>query len=160
VNSAAVPEAIAERLLFGTVRGAYSGATADAPGYLQEAHGGTLFLDELGELPAPVQAKLLRVLETREVTPVGGTRPRPAAFGLVAATPRDVRADLDGGQFRADFYYRVGRARVSVPPLRQRIEEIPWLIAEELAALGGLVASPRLVEACCLATWPGNLREL
>jgi hypothetical protein len=160
VNSAAIPEALAERLLFGAVRGAYSGATSDAPGYLQVAHGGTLFLDELGELSPAVQAKLLRVIETQEVTPVGGTRPIPTAFGLVTATHRDMRAAIADGQFRADFYYRVARIRLALPPLRQRIEEIPWLVADELRALGAPPPSVRLIEACCLGAWPGNLREL
>ena len=161
VNSAAIPEAIAERLLFGAVKGSYSGASADAAGYLQEAHGGTLFLDELGELPPPVQSKLLRALETREVTPVGGTKPRSISFGLVTATNRDVRAEVAVGRFRADLYYRIGRARVAVPALRDRPEEIPWLIADELGAIApGLGAHARLVERCCLARWPGNAREL
>jgi len=161
VNSAAIPEALAERLLFGAVKGAYSGAASDARGYLEDADGGTLFLDEVGELPAPVQTKLLRVLETREVVPVGGTRPRPVSFGLVAATNRVVRAEVELGRFRADLYYRIGRVRVTLPSLRDRIAEIPWIIEDEVRGLDArLTVHPRLVEACCHRDWPGNLREL
>jgi transcriptional regulator with AAA-type ATPase domain len=161
VNSGAIPEALAERLLFGAVKGAFSGATSDARGYLEEADGGTLFLDEVGELPALVQTKLLRVLETREVVPVGGTRPRPISFGLVAATNREVRAEVELGRFRADLYYRLGHLRVSLPSLRERAAEVPWIVQEELRALDArLTAHPRLVEACCHRDWPGNIREL
>lgn len=159
VNCATIPKDLAERLLFGTVRGAYSGAVTDAPGHLQAACGGTLFLDEVAELDLPVQAKLLRVLETREVVPLGGTRPQPLNLGLCAATLRDLREAVMLGSFREDLYYRIGRPEVRLPPLRARLEEIPHLIAEEMRA-AGRVAEPSLVETCLLRPWPGNVREL
>jgi DNA-binding NtrC family response regulator len=159
VNCAAIPRDLAERLLFGTVRGAYSGAVADAQGHLQAACGGTLFLDEVAELDLAVQAKLLRVLETREVVPLGGTRPQPIDLGLCAATLRDLREAVMMGRFREDLYYRIGRPEVRLPPLRERPEEIPYLISEEVRA-AGRVADPSLIETCLVLPWPGNVREL
>jgi transcriptional regulator with PAS, ATPase and Fis domain len=159
VNCAAIPKDLAERLLFGTVRGAYTGAVTDAQGHLQAACGGTLFLDEIAELDLSVQAKLLRALETREVVPLGGTRPQPIDLGLCAATLRDLREAVRQGRFREDLYYRIGRPEVRLPPLRARPEEIPYLIVEELQA-AGRVADPSLVAACLLRPWPGNIREL
>jgi len=160
VNCAAVPSQIAERLFFGAKRGAYSGAEADAEGYIQAAHGGTLFLDELGELDQSVQAKLLRVLETHEVLPLGAARPRTVDFGLVSATHADLHALVSAGKFRADLYFRLGRPSVRLPPLRDRREDIPWLIAHALASAGKLKAHVSLVEAALLRAWPGNVREL
>lgn len=160
VNCATIPKDLAERLLFGTVRGAYSGAVADAPGYLQAARGGTLFLDEVAELDLAVQAKLLRVLETREVVPLGGTRPQPVELGLCTATLRDLRAAVAAGSFRSDLYYRIGRPEVRLPPLRERLEEIPYLLHQTVLAVNRSLPSPALVEACLLRPWPGNVREL
>ncbi|HEY2743503.1 MAG TPA: sigma-54-dependent Fis family transcriptional regulator, partial [Polyangia bacterium] len=117
VNCAAIPPAIAERLLFGAKRGAYSGADADAAGYLQEADGGTLFLDEIGELDAAVQAKLLRAIETKEVLPLGAAKARKVDFGFVSATNKDLRALVSAGALREDLYFRVARPVVTVPPL-------------------------------------------
>jgi DNA-binding NtrC family response regulator len=159
VNCASIPKDLAERLLFGTMRGAYSGAVADAQGYLQAARGGTLFLDEVAELDLSVQAKLLRALETREVLPLGGTRPQTIDLGLCAATLRDLREAVVAGSFREDLYYRIGRPEMRLPPLRERPEEIPYLITEKLRA-AGRVAEPSLVETCLLRPWPGNVREL
>jgi len=161
VNCATIPEGIAERLLFGARRGAYSGAVADADGYLVTAHRGTLFLDELAELDPAVQPKLLRVLETREVVPLGDTRGRPVDVGLCAATLRDIPERVAEGKFREDLYYRMGRPAVRLPPLRQRREEIPFLIQRALAAVAPeLDADVALVEMCLLRPWPGNVREL
>jgi DNA-binding NtrC family response regulator len=160
VNCATIPKDLAERLLFGTVRGAYSGAVADAPGYLQAARGGTLFLDEVAELDLAVQAKLLRVLETREVVPLGGTRPQPVDLGLCTATLRDLRQAVAEGSFRGDLYYRIGRPEVRLPPLRDRLDEIPFLLHKTLHDAGRCVPGPALVEACLLRPWPGNVREL
>ena len=160
VNCAAIPASIAERALFGSRRGAFSGAE-DAPGYVQAAHGGTLFLDELGELPLELQAKLLRVLESREVWAVGATRGVPVELGVVAATHRNLRAAVAAGTFRDDLYFRVTKPVVHVPPLRERREEIPVLAARAVAAIApGLTLHPRLVEVLCLRPWPGNAREL
>ncbi|WP_437645095.1 sigma 54-interacting transcriptional regulator [Sorangium sp. So ce362] len=161
VNCAAIPEGLAERLLFGARRGAYSDANADAEGYVQAAHGGTLFLDEIGELDASVQPKLLRVLETREVLALGDTRPRKVEFRLCAATLRDLQAEVAARRFREDLYYRIGRPEVRIPALTERLEELPWLIAAELRRDGARLApGVSLVESCALRAWPGNVREL
>lgn len=161
VNCATIPESIAERLLFGAKRGAFSGAVSDSEGYLQSAHQGTLFLDEIAELHAAVQAKLLRVLETREVLPVGAVRPQAIALRVVSASHRSLQAEVAAGRLREDLYYRIGRPAEHVPPLRDRPEEIPWLIAEELQRQNSRL-SPHvsLIEACVLRHFPGNVREL
>jgi DNA-binding NtrC family response regulator len=162
INCAAVPAAVAERLLFGTKRGAYSGAEVDAEGYLQAADRGVLFLDEVGELAPEVQAKLLRVLETREVLALGASRPQPVEVRVCAATLRDLRASAAAGQFRADLYYRLAQCEVRLPPLRERPEEVPWLLAHALeeAGEGRPEVHASFVEACLLRPWPGNVREL
>lgn len=160
VNCATIPKELAERLLFGAVRGAYSGAVADAQGYLQAARGGTLFLDEVAELDLAVQAKLLRVLETHEVVPLGATRPLPIDLGLCTATLRNLRDAVAEGSFRGDLYYRIGRPEVRLPPLRERLEEIPFLLHQTVHAAGRIGPSPLLIEACLLRPWPGNVREL
>jgi transcriptional regulator with PAS, ATPase and Fis domain len=160
VNCAAIPEGVAERLLFGARKGAFSGAT-DAVGYLQSAHGGTLFLDEIADLDPAVQAKLLRALETREVTPVGATSPIEVDIGVVAASHRELRAAVAAKAFREDLYYRLARAVVHIPPLRARKLDIARLVVRELAAVDrSLAAHARLIEICCVRPWPGNVREL
>jgi transcriptional regulator with PAS, ATPase and Fis domain len=161
VNCAAIPEGVAERLLFGTKRGAFSGASTDAVGYIEEANGGTLFLDEVGELDLNVQAKLLRVLETREVLPLGASRPRRVDIRVCSATHVDLREAVAAGRFRGDLFYRLGRPRVLLPPLRKRREEIPYLVDRQLRECDKeLIAQAALVEACLLRKWPGNVREL
>jgi len=161
VNCAAIPEGLAERLLFGAVKGAFTGASADATGYVQAADGGTLFLDEVAELDARVQATLLRVLEAREVLQLGASRPRPVALRLCSATHADLRAAVSEDRFRADLYFRIGRPDVQLPPLRDRPEEIVHLLARTTAELdAGLAPHATLVEACLLRPWPGNVREL
>lgn len=161
VNCAAIPEGVAERLLFGATKGAYSGADKEVSGYVQEANGGTLFLDEVGELDLNVQAKLLRVLETREVLPLGASRPKRVELHLCSATHRDLRESVAVGKFREDLFYRLGRPHVSLPPLRERIEEIPFLVERHLQATSPeLIAHATLIEACLLRRWPGNVREL
>jgi transcriptional regulator of acetoin/glycerol metabolism len=161
VNCAALPQPIAERLLFGARRGAYSGADAHADGYLAAADGGTLFLDEVAELPLEVQAKLLRVVEDRELLPLGAARPRRIDIGFVTATHGDLRAHTSAGRFRPDLYFRLGKPVVSLPPLRQRLEDIAFLIEHALAQR----VPPRqphasLIEAAMRRPWPGNVREL
>jgi transcriptional regulator with PAS, ATPase and Fis domain len=161
VNCAAIPPGLAERLLFGARRGAFSGAVADAEGYLQAAHKGTLFLDEVGDLDLAVQAKLLRVLETKEVLPLGASRASAVDIRVCSATLCNLRERVTNGEFRQDLYYRIGRPEVEVPPLRDRREEIPWLIAHEIARVQpGLTASIGLLETCMTRAWPGNIREL
>ena len=161
VNCAAMPPQIAERLLFGARRGAYSGADAHAEGYLAAAEGGTLFLDEVAELPLEIQAKLLRVVEGGELLPLGAARPRRIDVGFVTATHGDLRAQVAAGRFRQDLYFRLGTPAVSLPPLRDRLEDLCLLVQQALAGL----ATPRqphasLVEAMLLRLWPGNVREL
>ncbi|MGK4003630.1 sigma 54-interacting transcriptional regulator [Sorangium sp. So ce1036] len=164
VNCAAIPEGLAERLLFGARRGAYSGATHDTEGYVQAAHGGTLFLDEVAELDAAVQAKLLRTIDTRQVLELGAVAPRPVQIRICAAT-HDLRARVAQGRFRDDLYYRIGRPEVRLLPLRERLEEIPWVLAQCARAVGAATrcAPPAIhhsmIIACALRRWPGNLRE-
>lgn len=161
VNCAAIPEGLAERVLFGTVRGAYSGAQADAQGYVQAAEGGVLFLDELGELDLQVQGKLLRFLETREAYPIGSTRARHIDLRVCFATHRDLRAMVRERRFREDLYFRINQPAVRLLPLAERPEEIPWLIARAVADQVPPVAPlAHFVEACLLRPWPGNIREL
>src|SRR6185436_6552295 len=139
----------------------YSGADRDADGYLVSADRGTFFLDEIGELELAVQAKLLRVLETREVLPLGAARPRKIDLRVVAATLRDLRDEVAERRFREDLYHRVGRPEVHLMPLRERLEDVPRLIARAAAsAVPGLALHPALVESCMLRRWPGNAREL
>jgi transcriptional regulator with PAS, ATPase and Fis domain len=160
VNCATIPEGVAERLLFGARKGAFSGAT-DAPGYLQSAHGGTLLLDEIADLDPAVQAKLLRALETREVMPVGATAAVNIDLGVVAASHRELRSAVAAKSFREDLYYRLAHAVVHVPPLRARKLDLARLVVRELAAIDqALAAHARLIEACCTRPWPGNVREL
>ena len=159
VNCAAIPEGVAERLLFGSRRGAFSGAI-DAIGHFQMAHGGTLLLDEIADLDPAVQAKLLRVLETREVVPIGATAGALVDAGIVAASHRDLRQAVAERRFRDDLYYRLAHAIVHLPPLRARKVDIARLVQREVAAAGKLAPHARLVEACCVRPWPGNVREL
>jgi transcriptional regulator of acetoin/glycerol metabolism len=158
VNCAAIPQGVAERLLFGSTRGAFSDAV-DAEGYIAAADGGVLFLDEIGELDPAVQAKLLRVVETREVVPLGASRGRRVTTRFCFATHRNLRSAMSESGFRPDLYYRIAHNELHLPALRERREEIPWLIAHELAGAGAR-AHARLVEECLLRAWPGNVREL
>ena len=161
VNCAAIPEGVAERLLFGTTKGAYSGATEAARGYIQAARGGTLFLDEIGELDLAVQGKLLRVLETREVHVLGATRGEAIDFQVCFATNRDLRAFVQQKSFREDLFFRINSAAVEIPPLSQRLEEISFLVQRAFnAAEVSMELHSSLVEACLLRVWPGNVREL
>ena len=161
INCATLVPQLAERLLFGTRRGAYSGADVDAPGYFQSADRGTLFLDEVNELPTEVQAKLLRVLETQEVTPLGAQRPTKVAVRICSATLRQLDSSVAAGTFRQDLHFRLGRPAVVLPPLGRRLEELPWLVAEALGrADAALSAHVSLIEAMLTRPWPGNVREL
>ena len=161
VNCATIPTGLAERLLFGARKGAYSGATADAEGYLQAADGGTLFLDEVAELDLAVQPKLLRVLEQREVVSLGASHPRKVDVRICAATLKDLRAEVVAGRFREDLYYRIGRPEVRLPALVERLEDMPYLVARELERVDPRLAPhTSLIEACALRPWPGNVREL
>ena len=162
VNCAAIPAGLAERLIFGSRRGAFSGSI-DAEGYAQAARRGTLFLDEVAELAGDVQAKLLRLLETHEVLRLGATRYEPLDLAVFAASWRDLRQEVGEGRFRQDLYFRLAQAEVQIPPLRQRLEEIPWHVQDVLDAIGAdrpLRATETFIEACAGRSWPGNVREL
>ncbi len=166
LNCAALPEALLEGELFGHERGAFTGAVSVKPGLLESAEGGSVFLDEIGELPPAVQVKLLRVLDTREVMRLGGLTPRVIDVRFIAATHRDLRAEVQASRFREDLYYRLSAVTVRVPPLRDRADEIPSLaaeFAEEAAQDLGHAPPPLSSEALAALlhyTWPGNIREL
>ena len=161
INCATIPPNLAERLLFGARRGAFSGADADVDGYVQAADGGTLFLDEVAELDLTVQAKLLRVLETQQVLALGAVKPRSVTLQLCSATMKSLPAEVEAKRFREDLYYRIGRPALAIPDLASRLEEIPQLVDLELARLPGEVkASAPFLEACMLRPWRGNVREL
>lgn len=160
LNCATIPTGLAERVLFGTTKGAYSGAVSDAKGLIQAAAGGTLFLDEIADLEASIQAKLLRALETKEILPVGAVRPVQVDFTLCAATLRDLREQVRTDRFREDLYFRIGRPEFRMPTLAERPEEIPWLIGQVVEEFGNAGVDVELVESCVLRRWPGNVREL
>jgi len=166
VNCAAIPENLLESELFGHARGAFTGADRARRGLFVEAHGGTLFLDEIGELPVPLQAKLLRVLQEEEVRPVGESKARRVDVRVIAATVRELESDVASGRFREDLFYRLNVMRVHVPPLRDRREDIPLLLDHYLAQFRESLGRPvREIgdEALAKLTayrWPGNVREL
>jgi DNA-binding NtrC family response regulator len=166
INCSAVVETLFESELFGHTRGAFTGATDHKAGLFEAADGGTLFLDEVGELPASVQAKLLRVLETGEVQRVGSLQPRRVDVRIVAATNRDLRADTEAGRFRSDLFYRLNVVELNVPPLRERRDDIPYLTAafvKEFAARFGKPLeeiSPGAERVLMTGPWVGNVREL
>ena len=165
-NCAAIPAELAEAELFGHARGAFTGAHAARRGFFTEADGGTLVLDEVGELPASVQAKLLRALQEGEIQPVGSGRIDKVDVRIVASTNRDLGAAAAAGQFREDLYYRLAVVEMVVPPLRDRREDIPALAAEfarryaEKFGVEDLRLSPALIDALARADWPGNVRQL
>jgi two-component system response regulator HydG len=166
VNCSAVVETLFESELFGHMRGAFTGATDTKIGLFEHAHNGTIFLDEIGELPMPLQAKMLRAVELGEVQRVGSLEARRVDVFAVAATNRDLRAEAATGKFRSDLYYRLGMIELHIPPLRDRREDIPYLTAafirEFATRLGRPIkgitpAAERLLQT---ALWPGNVREL
>jgi len=166
VNCSAIPEPLFESEVFGHVRGAFTGAATDKAGLFEAAHRGTLALDEIGELAPSMQAKLLRTLETGEVLRVGGTTPTAVDVRVVAMTNRDLREQVADGRFRSDLFYRLDVMRLVVPPLRERMEDVPYLTAafvQEFAARFGkdIRGLTRAGEQALLDwTWPGNVREL
>jgi PAS domain S-box-containing protein len=167
VNCAALPEHLLESELFGHVRGAFTGAIADRPGRFELAHQGTLFLDEIGDLPLPLQSKLLRVLQDRCVERLGSGRPIPVDLRIIAATNRDLEQMVANGSFRQDLYYRLAVVPLRLPPLREHCEDIPALAASVLRRLAARLhqSEPRWLSKAALAAlesyhWPGNVREL
>ena len=166
LNCAAIAADLIESELFGHVKGAYTGAQQSREGLFYYARGGTLFLDEIGELPAAAQAKLLRVLEERRIRPVGSEQEVPVDVRVIAATNRDLKAEVAAQRFRQDLYYRLQVMEVTMPPLRERPEDIAPLLAHFIAQLAPHLGVPPLVPDArtlfCLAAydWPGNVREL
>jgi anaerobic nitric oxide reductase transcription regulator len=166
VNCAALPESLAESELFGHVRGAFSGAAADRAGKFELADGGTLFLDEVGELPLSIQAKLLRAVQFGEIQRLGSDKSHRADVRLLAATNRSLAEEVKAGRFRADLYHRLSMYPVHVPPLRERIEDIPILAGHFLdqarvrLGLKRLSMAPAALRALGGYSWPGNVREL
>jgi transcriptional regulator with PAS, ATPase and Fis domain len=166
VNCAAIPETLMENELFGHVRGAYTGAESAVKGKFELASGGTLFLDEIGEMPVGVQAKLLKALEEKRITPIGGHFPIGVDVRIVVATNRDLEAAMGQERFRKDLYFRVAQFPVRIPPLRERREDIPPLaefFLREAAARFGKPAPGLGDDALAAMTgyaWPGNVREL
>ncbi|HXJ33859.1 MAG TPA: sigma 54-interacting transcriptional regulator [Candidatus Eisenbacteria bacterium] len=166
VNCSTIPHDMFESEFFGHVRGSFTGALRDRPGRFQLAHGGTIFLDEIGDLPLDLQPKLLRVLQEGEYERVGDDATRHVDVRVLAATNRDLQAEVRGGRFRADLYYRLSVFPIELPPLRQRKEDIPALVAHfvSLAATRLGVPEPRVTREQCAVLgrhdWPGNVREL
>ncbi len=163
VDCGAIPAHLVESELFGHVRGSFTGATSDRQGLFAEADGGTIFLDEVGELPLEMQPKLLRVLEQREVRPVGANRARSIDVRVVAATNRQLVGSVARGEFREDLMYRLAVVKVTVPPLRDRREDVPLLARSFLTATTGDPRAdlpPAIVEMLTAYAWPGNVREL
>ncbi|MFK7959919.1 MAG: sigma-54 interaction domain-containing protein [Phycisphaerales bacterium] len=166
VNCGAIPESLIDSQLFGHVKGAFSGATNEHPGLVRAAEGGTLFLDEVGELPLSAQTRLLRLLQEREIQPVGLSHPVKVDVRIVAATNVDLRAAVEEERFRRDLFYRLDVVRIDVEPLRQRRDEIPVLIETFNTEFAGLYGQPQLEispEAHAVLAghpWPGNVRQL
>ncbi len=166
INCGAVPESLLESELFGHVKGAFTGADSDRPGLFVAARGGSVFLDEVGEMPAAMQVKLLRVLQEREVMPLGSHQTVPIDVRVITATNRKLRTEVEEGRFREDLYYRLGVVEVEVPPLRDRTEDIPALTEHLLQRAADKLGRPRprvdpsALEALLAHHWPGNVREL
>ncbi len=161
VNCGAIPEALLESEFFGHVKGAFTGAHQNKKGYLNAADGGTLFLDEIGELPAHLQVKLLRALETKTYTPVGGTVPETSSFHLIAATNQDLARLVEEKKMRSDFYYRIHVLPLYLPALRDRLGDLPLLIDAWKDRRGSGISIPLHVRLVMERySWPGNVREL
>ena len=166
VNCAAIPANLIESELFGHVRGAFTGAVASRPGKFELAHGGTLFLDEVGDMSLEAQAKVLKALEAGEVMRVGGTRPVPVDVRVISATNKDLEEEIAQGAFREDLFYRLNVVPIRMPPLRDRRDDVPMLVAhfvEQLGKTSGVPPKPFAPEAVAeleKQEWPGNVREL
>lgn len=167
VNCAAIPRELIESELFGHVKGAFTGADRDKAGKFEQAGGGTLFLDEVGDMGLESQAKVLRVLEQRKVERVGGSRPIAFDVRVIAATNKDLEEEVREGRFREDLFYRLNVVPIRVPPLRERLEDVPVLVdyfLRDAAARNGVHPTPTVTEAALAVlrsgAWPGNIREL
>ncbi len=163
-DCSAVAPTLIESELFGHERGAFTGAVGERPGVFEEAHGGTLFLDEIGELPKDLQPKLLRALEKREIKRLGARKVTSIDVRTIAATNRNLLVEVERGNFRQDLYYRIAAARLLVPPLRERLEDIPMLVDHFLALEAPGIARdsipPHVWQMFTAHRWPGNVREL
>jgi two-component system response regulator GlrR len=166
INCGAIPEPLLESELFGHAKGAFTGAAREHKGLFQSAHGGTLFLDEIGDMPLPLQVKLLRAVQERAVRPVGATQSVEVDVRIISATHRDLAAEMKAGRFREDLYYRLNVVSFEIPPLSERREDIPLLAGHFLAALAEKYRkplnafSPEAMELLVSAPWPGNVRQL
>ncbi|MFO0655099.1 MAG: sigma-54-dependent Fis family transcriptional regulator [Polyangia bacterium] len=166
LNCGAIPEQLLESELFGHVRGAFTGAVANKPGRIQAAQGGSIFLDEIGEMPMPLQVKLLRVLQERVIVRVGDTRPEPVDVRVLSATHRDLPTEIRTGRFREDLFYRLNVVQVQLPPLRERGDDVLLLARSFLRRFADELKLPQrtLSVASELAirhfAWPGNVRQL
>ncbi len=166
INCGAMPEQLLESELFGHVKGAFTGAVRDSKGLFQTADKGTLFLDEIGDMPLPLQVKLLRVLQEKQVRPVGATQSIEVDVRVISATHRDIETEMTAGRFREDLYYRLNVVALKLPPLTERREDISLLANYFLAALAKKYnktinsIAPEALELLVSATWPGNVRQL
>ncbi len=166
INCGAMPEGLLESELMGHERGAFTGAQQATTGLIRSADGGTLLLDEIGDMPLPLQVKLLRVLQERRVRPVGGTRDFPVDVRILSATHRQLDEAIAAGEFREDLFYRLNVIELQLPPLRERPEDIPLLINRRLRVLAERdrervkVYAPEAMERMVAARWPGNVRQL
>ncbi len=165
INCGAIPTELVESTLFGHKKGAFTTAIQDQPGKFELADGGTLFLDEVGELPLPVQAKLLRVLQDGEVEPLGARKRRKVSVRVIAATHRNLRRMIQQGSFREDLYYRLNVAEIRIPPLRDRRSDIPKIALAVLDKINSSLRHPKRLSAEALIRlqqqrWPGNVRDL
>jgi two-component system response regulator GlrR len=166
VNCGAIPENLLESELFGHVKGAFTGAVANHPGLFQAANGGTLFLDEIGDMPVALQVKLLRVLQERQVRPVGASQAVPVDVRILSATHRDLDDAMADGSFRKDLYYRINVVSLTLPTLAERREDIPLLAHHFLSRLAPKYGrrvngfAPEALKALTTASWPGNVRQL
>ena len=165
INCSAIPKELLESELFGHRKGSFTGAVADRIGRFELAHGGTIFLDEIGDMSLDMQVKLLRVLQERVIDPVGSTRQVPIDVRVIAATHRDLEAEIQAGRFREDLYYRLNVLPVVTPPLRERPQDIPELLnfyaARYKAPQSGAIRfNPAFLDALTNYAWPGNVREL
>jgi transcriptional regulator with GAF, ATPase, and Fis domain len=166
INCGALPESLLESELFGHVKGSFTGAVRDNEGLFAAARGGTFFLDEVGDTTPGIQVKLLRVLQEREVIPVGGTEPVPVDVRLIAATNRDLDEEIRAGRFRSDLFYRLNVIAIHLPPLRTRRDDIALLAEGFLHRVASerkeelKVLAPDALDAILVYDWPGNVREL
>ncbi|MBP6778096.1 MAG: sigma-54-dependent Fis family transcriptional regulator, partial [Piscinibacter sp.] len=167
VNCSAIPDHLLEAEFFGYRKGAFTGAADDREGFFQAANGGTLFLDEIGDLPLAMQAKLLRVIQERAVRPVGAVSETPVNVRILSATHRDLGAEVQAQRFRQDLYYRLNVIQITMPPLRERLEDLPAIAARVLERIGqdaGVSPPPHLTHEALLHLrryrFPGNVREL